>query len=93
MLNALKRLQRVLGDVNDSNVQESRLLACGPAVSAAGGPSGAVMALGRLAERCRQRRDGLTEEVKKALAQFAAPGTRAACRRAFKRPASKDRDR
>ena len=39
ILGALKKLQRVLGDFNDAQVQEKRLLECGRAFGAAGGPA------------------------------------------------------
>jgi CHAD domain-containing protein len=84
ILGALKKLQRVLGDFNDANVQEGRLLDCGRAVGAAGGPAGALLALGRLAEQSRQRRESLRGEVIDRLAQFRSRETRSACRRAFK---------
>src|SRR5262249_7453687 len=54
ILAALKKLQRALGDFNDAHVQETLLVDCGRAICAAGGPSGALLTLGRLAERCRQ---------------------------------------
>ena len=54
ILSALKSLQRVLGDFNDAHVQERRLLECGHAAGAAGGPAGAILTLGRLAEQRRQ---------------------------------------
>ena len=63
ILGALKKLQRVLGDFNDAQVQETRLLECGRALGAAGGPAGALLALGRLAEQSRQRRERLRDEV------------------------------
>jgi CHAD domain-containing protein len=83
ILAALKRLQRVLGDFNDAHVQEQRLLECGRAA----GPlasSGALLALGRLAERRRQRSELLRAQVSDALARFQARDTRAAYRRAFR---------
>jgi CHAD domain-containing protein len=85
ILGALKKLQRVLGDFNDLHAQEARLLECGLALGAAGGPAGALLTLGRLAEQNRHRRDGLRGQVVEELARFSARGTRSACRRAFKR--------
>jgi hypothetical protein len=64
------------------------LLDCGRAVSAAGGPSGALLTLGRLAERCRQRREHLRGEVVEKLSRFSAREVHKACKRAFKMPAS-----
>jgi CHAD domain-containing protein len=86
ILAALKKLQRALGDFNDAHVQENRLVDCGRAICAAGGPSGALLTLGRLAERCRQRRDDLREEVAGNLAQFRDKDVRKACKRAFDMP-------
>ena len=86
ILGALKSLQRVLGDFNDAHVQERRLLECGHAVGAAGGPAGAILTLGRLAEQRRQRGEGLRAAVHDELARFCAHDTRSACRRAFKKP-------
>ena len=84
ILGTLKKLQRVLGDFNDAQVQETRLLDCGRALGAAGGPTGALLALGRLAEQTCERRDRLRGQVVDTLARFRARTTRSACRRAFK---------
>jgi hypothetical protein len=93
ILPALKKLQRVLGDFNDAQVQERRLLEFGRALGAAGGLSNAVLALGQLAERGRQRRDRLRPEAIDQLKQFRAPATRDACRRAFKHMTAGERVR
>jgi CHAD domain-containing protein len=85
ILSALKKLQRVLGDFNDAHSQEQRLLECGLALGAAGGPATALLGLGRLAEQSRQRGERLRAEVVDGLARFCARDTKAACRRAFKR--------
>jgi CHAD domain-containing protein len=85
ILGALKKLQRVLGDFNDADVQERRLLDCGRALGEARGTAGALLLLGRLAEASRRRREDLREQVSGRLAGFAARETQAACRRAFKR--------
>jgi len=90
VLVALKKLQRVLGDFNDARVQETRLVELGQTVGAAGGPASALLALGRLAERSRQRRDRLYPEAADELRQFRSRATRAACRRAFKHRAQED---
>jgi CHAD domain-containing protein len=90
IVGALKKLQRVLGDFNDAAVQESRLLECGHALGAAGGPPGALLALGRLAEQSFQRRERLRAEVVENLERFRARDTRMACRRAFRQPASEE---
>jgi CHAD domain-containing protein len=86
ILGALKKLQRVLGDFNDARVQERRLLEYGRALGAAGGPAGALLTLGRLAEESCQRGERLRSKVLEGLARFCAGETRAACRRAFKDP-------
>lgn len=88
IVSALKRLQRVLGDFNDAQVQEQRLLECGRTLSAADGRPGTVLALERLADECRQRSERLRGQVADGLARFRAHDTRSACRRAFKRNAS-----
>lgn len=93
ILKALKTLQHVLGEINDAQVQERRLVDCGHALSAAGGPAGAVLAIGRLAEQCRHRRMRLRKPVAEALARFGAERTQAACRRAFRRAATAKDDR
>lgn len=93
ILAALKKLQRVLGDFNDAHVQEGRLLDCGLALGAAGGPVSAVLGLGRLAEQSRQRRERLRLQVVEGLARFRARETRSACRRAFKRAGAAERAR
>ena len=84
ILATLKKLQRVLGDFNDAEVQEARLIECGRALGAAGGPAGALLLLGRLAERCRYHRQQLRTPALDRLRRFGARGTRAACRRVFK---------
>jgi CHAD domain-containing protein len=93
ILGALKKLQRALGDFNDAHVQEARLLQCGRALYAAGKSAEVLLALGRMAERSRQRGERLRDQVIEKLARFRARDTRSACRRAFKRPASKERVR
>jgi CHAD domain-containing protein len=90
VLNALKKLQRVLGDFNDADVQQQRLLERGRALGAEA-PAGILMTLGRLAERCRERREGLRGDAVEKLAAFQARDTRVACRRAFKKTGSAER--
>ena len=85
ILDALKQLQRVLGDSNDAQVQETRLLDYGRALGEAGGRPSALLALGRLAERSRQRRRHLNSQVAESLGRFRSRTVRSACRRAFKR--------
>jgi CHAD domain-containing protein len=83
ILGALKKLQRALGDFNDAHVQEARLLECGRRLSASGGSGSVLLALGRLAEQSRERRERLRSGVAEKLARFGAHRTRSACRRAF----------
>ncbi len=84
ILGALKKLQGVLGDFNDADVQERRLLECGNAVAAEGGPASVLLAIGRLAEHSRQRRERLRAQVVEGLMRFRDSRTRSACRRAFR---------
>jgi len=93
IVGALKKLQRVLGDFNDAEVQEKRLLDCGRVVGAAGGPSDVLLALGRLAEQSRLRRERLRDDVVETLERFRARKTQTACRRAFTRLTSEGRAR
>jgi CHAD domain-containing protein len=86
ILAALKKLQHALGDFNDAHVQETLLVDCGRAICAAGGPSGALLTLGRLAERCRQRRGHLRKEMVEKLSRFCDREVQKACRRAFAMP-------
>jgi CHAD domain-containing protein len=84
ILDALKRLQRVLGDFNDAEVQERRLLGCADALAGAGVRPSALVALGRLAERCRERRERVRGQIVEGLARFRDRDTRSALRRAFR---------
>jgi CHAD domain-containing protein len=84
ILGALKSLQRVLGDLNDAHLQQERLLACGRALGATGGPAGAVLAFERLAGLRVERLERLRAQVLDGLARFRARQTKSACRRAFK---------
>jgi CHAD domain-containing protein len=92
ILAALKKLQRVLGDFNDAHVQETLLVDCGRAIGAAGAPSGALLTLGRLAERCRQRREYLRDQVAERLSVFREKEVQKACKRAFDLRKSATRD-
>jgi CHAD domain-containing protein len=93
ILGTLKKLQRALGDFNDARMQETRLLEYGCALGAAGGPAGPLVALGRLAEKSRQRSERLRGQVVDGLARFRAHDTRSACRRAFKAASPTERGR
>ncbi len=90
VLDSLKKAQKVLGNFNDAEVQEKHLLASGRGLGAEQGSPGAVLLLGRLAERSRQRRENMRQIVIDELRRFGARETRSACRRAFKRDASKE---
>jgi CHAD domain-containing protein len=92
ILGVLKKLQRVLGDFNDADVQERMLLECGRAFSAAGS-AGVMLGLGRLAEQSRQRRERLRGQVVEKLARFCTQDTQSACRRAFKGARPEERAR
>jgi len=83
VLGALKKLQQVLGDFNDAHVQERRLIEHAHALAAAGGTSGTLLALGRLAEQRRHRHEHLRKTVADGLSRFCARDVRSACRRAF----------
>jgi CHAD domain-containing protein len=85
IIGALKKLQRAVGDFNDAVVQARRLLDCGRALGAEGASPGALLAVGRLAERASQRGERLRTVVAEELSRFCAHDMRAACRRAFKR--------
>ena len=76
ILGALKKLQRVLGDFNDAQVQEQRLLECGRASGAADGPAGAVLALGRLAERMPAAPRAPARTGRRRTGHDSAPATR-----------------
>jgi CHAD domain-containing protein len=93
ILGALKKLQRVLGDFNDAQVQQTLLLRCGHDLGDAGGPVSAVLAIGQLAEQRRQSGERLRWEVADQLHRFGAHATRSACRRAFKRESNTEQAR
>jgi len=84
ILSALKKLQRVLGDFNDAQVQEDRLLECARALVDGGAPGSVLVVVGRLAERRRHRREVLRAQIVDGLARFRADDTRSVYRRAFR---------
>jgi CHAD domain-containing protein len=86
ILAALKKLQRALGDFNDAHVQERLLVDCARAIGPARGQGSALVTLGRLAERCRQRQERLRAEVAEKLSRFRDKDVRKACKRAFDLP-------
>jgi CHAD domain-containing protein len=81
----LKKLQRALGEFNDAELQARRLLDLGRALGSDGASAGALLAVGRLAERACQRGEFLRTAVGEELARFCARDMRTACRRMFKR--------
>jgi CHAD domain-containing protein len=85
ILGGLKKLQRALGDFNDAEMEARRLLDFGRALGSDNGSAGALLAVGRLAERARQRGESLRTAVAEELARFCAHDMRTACRRMFKR--------
>ena len=91
ILAALKRLQRFLGDFNDAQVQEARLLECARTLSTAVGSAGVTSGIDWLTAQCRQRAAGLRRQILDGLQRFRAGDTRSACRRAFKNVYAGDR--
>jgi CHAD domain-containing protein len=85
LVGALKNLQRVLGAVHDSHVQQRRLREYCRAFASRGECQDAVIAIGRLSEENMQPRASLRAEAVKALARFRSRDTRAAGRRALRR--------
>ncbi len=93
ILAALKKLQRLLGDFNDAQVQETRLLDCTRTLSAAPGSADVTSGIEQLAVQCHQRAARLRGQVMDGLQRFRARDTRSACKRAFKNAYSGDRNR
>jgi CHAD domain-containing protein len=89
IIDSLKRVQSVLGDFNDAQVQERNLLDSGRALAEAGaGESGLLLTVGRLAENARNRAVSLRAQVGRELSRFCKDDIRADFSRLFKRPAS-----
>ena len=89
IMDSLKRLQTVLGDFNDAQVQERNLLDSGRAVVEAGaGESRTLLTVGRLAENARNRAVSLRSQVDRELSRFCKDGIRADFCRLFKRTTS-----
>jgi hypothetical protein len=93
VLGRLKKLQRVLGEFNDSQVQAERLLELARAAGEGGAPAGVLVAVGRLARDRRHRGAALRAEAFDVLARFGRGGARSACRRAFKHLSRPERGR
>ena len=88
-MDSLKKLQTVLGDFNDAQVQERNLLDSGRALVEAGaGESAALLTVGRLAENARNRAASLRAQVDRELSRFCKDGVRADFCRLFKRTTS-----
>ncbi len=89
IIDTLKRVQSVLGDFNDAQVQERNLLSSGRAMVEAGaGESGALLSVGRLAENARNRAVSLRAQVDRELSRFCKDGIRTDFCRLFKRTTS-----
>jgi CHAD domain-containing protein len=89
IVDSLKRVQTVLGDFNDAQVQERHLLDCGRAMAEAGaGKSGALLTIGRLAESARHRAASLRAQISGELSRFCKDDIRADFGRLFKRTTS-----
>ena len=78
IIDSLKKVQTVLGDFNDAQVQERHLLECA-------GESEALLTVGRLAESARNRAMSLRAEVSGELSRFCRDDIRADFNRLFKR--------
>ncbi len=90
IIESLKKLQSVLGDFNDAQVQERSLLEAGRALAEAAGEPAALPAVGRLAENARGRAASLRPQVDRELARFCKAGMRADFCRLFKRNAESE---
>jgi CHAD domain-containing protein len=89
IIESLKRVQNVLGDFNDAQVQERNLLDSGIALVESGaGESGALLTVGRLAESARNRAVSLRAQVDRELSRFCKDGIRTDFCRLFKRTTS-----
>jgi CHAD domain-containing protein len=91
IIDSLKKVQSVLGDFNDAQVQERSLLDAGGALVEAGvGEPGALLAVERLAEDARNRAASLRPQVDRELSRFCKAGMRADFCRLFKRTADRE---
>jgi CHAD domain-containing protein len=88
IVDRLKKVQSVLGDFNDAQVQERNLVSFGSALLEAGaGESGVLLTVGRLAENARNRAVSLRPKVDRELSRFCKDGIREDFRRLFKKTA------
>jgi CHAD domain-containing protein len=92
IIDSLKKVQSVLGDFNDAQVQERSLLDAGGALVEAGivVETGALLSVERLAEDARNRAAALRPEVDRELARFCKSGMRADFCRLFKRTTERE---
>jgi CHAD domain-containing protein len=90
IVSSLKKVQSVLGDFNDAQIQERSLLSFGTAFAEAGAENpAALLTLGRLAEKARNRALSLRAEVDHELSRFCKDRSiRADFCRLFKRTTS-----
>jgi CHAD domain-containing protein len=89
IIGSLKRVQSVLGEFNDAQVQERHLLDSGRAMAeAAAEESAALLTVGGLAEGARNRAMSLRAEVSAELSRFCKDDIRADFDRLFKRNTS-----
>jgi CHAD domain-containing protein len=89
IVDSLKKLQSVLGDFNDAQVQERNLLESGKALGETGaGESVALLTVGRLSENARNRAVSLRAQVDRELSRFCKDGIREDFCRLFKRTAA-----
>jgi CHAD domain-containing protein len=91
IIDSLKKVQSVLGDFNDAQVQERSLLDAGGALVESGAvETGALLSVERLAEDARNRAASLRPQVDRELSRFCKAGMRADFCRLFKRSAEKE---
>jgi CHAD domain-containing protein len=89
IIDNLKKVQTVLGDFNDAQVQERNLLDCRRALAEAGaGDSAALLTVERLAENARNRAVSLRPQVDRELSRFCKDSIRANFHRLFKQTTS-----
>ena len=86
IIDSLTRMQNVLGDFNDAQVQERNLLISGQALLEAGeGEPRVLLTVRHLAERARNRAVSLRPKVARELSRFCQDDIRINFRRLFKR--------
>jgi CHAD domain-containing protein len=91
IIDSLERVQSVLGDFIDAQVEEEHLLVAGDAlVETDAGKTGALLSVERLAENARERAASLRPQVDRELSRFCREGMQADFRRLFERVASQE---